>query len=111
MDVNMMMQFIAYALGIATASAMLFIGYQYVIPYLKAKIGNEQYLELETNIKTLIAAVEDKYGPGEGALKKQWVINELKRLGFEFDEEMVGNFIDGFCSVMTADGVINRKNK
>jgi hypothetical protein len=109
MDIEMMMQFSAYALGIATASAMLFIGYQYVIPYLKAKIGNEQYLELETNIKTLIAAVEDKYGPGEGALKKQWVINELKRLGFEFDEEVVSNFIDGFCSVMTADGVINRK--
>ena len=44
-------------------------------------------------------------------MKKQWVIDELKKLGFEFDEEMVGNFIDGFCSVMTADGVINRKNK
>ena len=111
MDINMMMQFFAYALGIAVAASMLFVGYQYVIPYLKVKIGNEQYLELEANIKTLIAAVEDKFGAGEGAMKKQWVIDELKKLGFEFDEEMVGNFIDGFCSVMTADGVINRKNK
>lgn len=111
MDMEMMMQFIAYALGIAVASAMLFIGKQYIIPFLKVKIGNEQYLELEANIKTLIAAVEDKYGPGEGVLKKQWVMNELRKLGFEFDEEMVSNFIDGFCGVMTADGIINRKNK
>jgi hypothetical protein len=109
MDMEMMMQLFAYALGIAVATSMLFVGKQYLIPYLKVKIGNEQYLELEANIKTLIAAVENKFGPGEGALKKQWVIDELKRLGFEFDEEMVGNFIDGFCSVMTADGVINRK--
>ena len=109
MDMEMMMQLFAYALGIVLAASMLFVSYQYLIPFLKAKIGNEQYLELEANIKTLIAAVENKFGPGEGALKKQWVIDELKRLGFEFDEEMVGNFIDGFCSVMTADGVINRK--
>lgn len=109
MEMEMIMQFFAYALGMVLAAGMLFVGKQYLIPFLKVKIGNEQYLELETNIKTLIAAVENKYGPGEGALKKQWVINELKKLGFEFDEEMVSNFIDGFCGVMTADGVINRK--
>lgn len=109
MDIEIMMQFFAYALGIVLAAGTLFICKQYLIPFLKVKIGNEQYLELETNIKTLIAAVENKFGPGEGALKKQWVIDELKRIGFEFDEEMVSNFIDGFCSVMTADGVINRK--
>ena len=109
MDIEMMMQFFAYALGVVVAASMLFVGKQYLIPFLKVKIGNEQYIELEANIKTLIAAVENKFGPGEGALKKQWVIDELKRLGFEFDEEMVSNFIDGFCGVMTADGVINRK--
>lgn len=109
MDIEMMMQFFAYALGVVLAASILFVGKQYLIPFLKVKIGNEQYLELEANIKTLIAAVENKFGPGEGASKKQWVMNELKKLGFEFDEEMVSNFIDGFCGVMTADGVINRK--
>ena len=53
MDMEMMMQLFAYALGIVLASSMLFVGYQYLIPFLKAKIGNEQYDELVKKIKRL----------------------------------------------------------
>lgn len=107
MDIEMMMQFFAYALGIVLASAMLFVGYQYVIPYLKAKIGNEQYYELVKKIKDLMVIAEQHYGPKTGAEKKQFVIDELKKMGVKFDEVFVSNMIDGFMVVLENQNLIN----
>ena len=107
MDMNMMMQLFAYALGIVVAASMLFVGYQYLIPFLKAKIGNEQYDELVKKVKDLMLIAERHFGPKTGAEKKQWVIDELKKMGIKFDEDFVRNMIDGFMVVLENQKLIN----
>lgn len=107
MDINMMMQFFAYALGIVLAAGMLFVGKQYLIPFLRVKIGNEQYDELVKKIKDLMVIAEQHYGPKTGAEKKQFVIDELKKMGIEFDEAFVSNMIDGFMVVLENQNLIN----
>jgi hypothetical protein len=107
MDMAMMMQFFAYALGIVLAASMLFVGYQYLIPFLKAKIGNEQYDELVNKIQDLMLIAEKMYGPKTGAEKKQFVIDELKKMGVQFDEAFVSNMIDGFMVVLENQNLIN----
>lgn len=107
MDINMMMQLFAFALGIVLATSMLFVGYQYLIPFLKAKIGNEQYDELVKKIKDLMLIAEQHFGPKTGAEKKQFVIDELKKMGVKFDEAFVSNMIDGFMVVLENQNLIN----
>lgn len=107
MDMEMMMQFFAYALGIVMAAAMLFVGKQYLIPFLKVKIGNEQYDELVKKIKDLMLVAEQHYGPKTGAQKKQFVIDELKKMGVKFDEAIVSNMIDGFMVVLENQNLVN----
>lgn len=107
MNMVMMMQLFAYALGIVLAASMLFIGYQYVIPFLKAKIGNEQYDELVKKIQDLMLIAEQHFGPKTGAEKKQFVIDELKKMGVKFDEVFVSNMIDGFMVVLENQNLIN----
>lgn len=107
MDMEMMMQLFAYALGIVMAAAMLFVGKQYLIPFLKVKIGNEQYDELVKKIKDLMLVAEQHYGPKTGAQKKQFVIDELKKMGVKFDEAIVSNMIDGFMVVLENQNLVN----
>lgn len=107
MDINMMMQLFAYALGIVLTAGTLYIGKQYLIPWLKAKLGNEQYDLLIKNLKDLIVVAEQHFGPKTGAEKKAWVIEELKKTGIEFDENFVSNLIDGMVFVLQVDGLVN----
>lgn len=107
MDMEMMMQLFAYALGIVLAASMLFVGYQYLIPFLKAKIGNEQYDELVKKIQDLMLIAEQHFGPKTGVEKKQFVIDELKKMGIKFDESFVSNMIDGFMVVLENKNLIN----
>ena len=107
MDIEMMMQFFAYALGIVLTSSVLYIGKQYLIPWLKAKLGNEQYDLLIKNLKDLIVIAEQHFGPKTGAEKKSWVIEELKKTGIAFDENFVSNLIDGMVFVLQVDGLVN----
>jgi hypothetical protein len=107
MDMEMMMQLFAYALGIVLAAGMLFVGYQYLIPFLKAKIGNEQYDELVKKVHDLMLIAEQHFGPKTGAQKKQFVIDELKKMGVKFDEAFVSNMIDGFMVVLENQNLVN----
>ena len=107
MNMEMMMQFFAYALGIVLAAGALYIGKQYLIPWLKAKLGNEQYDLLIKNLKDLIVVAEQHFGPKTGPEKKAWVIEELKKTGIEFDENFVSNLIDGMVFVLQVDGLVN----
>ena len=107
MDMEMMMQLFAYALGIVLAASMLFVGYQYLIPFLKAKIGNEQYDELVKKVHDLMLIAEQHFGPKTGVEKKQFVIDELKKIGVKFDEVFVSNMIDGFMVVLENQNLIN----
>lgn len=107
MNMEMMMQLFAYALGIVLAAGMLFVGKQYLIPFLKVKIGNEQYDELVNKVHDLMLIAEKMYGPKTGAEKKQFVIDELKKMGIKFDEAFVSNMIDGFMVVLENENLIN----
>lgn len=107
MDMEMMMQFFAYALGVVLAASMLFVGKKYLIPFLKVKIGNEQYDELVTKVYDLMVIAEQRFGPKTGAEKKQFVIDELKKMGVEFDETFVSNMIDGFMVVLENQNLVN----
>jgi len=107
MNMEMMMQFFAYALGIVLAAGTLFVGSKYLVPFLKAKIGNEQYDELVKKIKDLMIIAEKHYGPKTGAEKKQFVIDELNKMGIKFDEVFVSNMIDGFMVVLENQNLIN----
>ncbi len=104
---DMLMEYLMNTIGIAIGVVLLFVVKQYLIPWLKVKIGNDKYDELVKKIKDLMVVAEQRYGPKTGADKKVWVIGELKKLGLNFNEEMVGNLIDGFTRVLTAEGVIN----
>ena len=105
---DMLMEYLMKTIGIALGAVLIFVVKQYLIPWLKIKIGNDKYDELVKKIKDLMVAAEQRFGEKTGLSKKQWVIKELKNAGLNFDEEMVGNLIDGFTSVLTADGVINQ---
>ena len=107
MDMEMTMQLFAYAVGMVLAVGMLFVGYQYLIPFLKAKIGNENYDELKKKVQDLMVIAEKMYGPKTGTEKKQFVINELKKMGVNFDEVFVSNMIDGFMIVLENQNLIN----
>jgi hypothetical protein len=107
MDMEMIMQFFGYALGIVLASSILFVGKQYLIPFLRVKIGNEQYDELVKKIKDLMIVAEQHYGPKTGAEKKQFVIDELKKMNVKFDEAFVSNMIDGFMVVLENQNLVN----
>lgn len=107
MDMEIMMQFIAYALGIVLAAGVLFVGKQYLIPFLRVKIGNEQYDELVKKVRDLMVIAEQHYGPKTGIEKKQFVIDELQKMGIKFDEVFVSNMIDGFMIVLENQNLIN----
>lgn len=107
MDMEIMMQFIAYALGIVLAAGVLFVGKQYLIPFLRVKIGNEQYDELVRKVQDLMLVAERMYGPKTGAEKKQFVIDELQKMGIKFDKVFVSNMIDGFMVVLENQNLIN----
>lgn len=107
MDMGMTMQLVAYALGIILSASILFVGKQYLIPFLKAKIGNEKYDELKKKVQDLMLMAEKMYGPKTGVEKKQFVIDELKKMGIKFDEVFVSNMIDGFMIVLENQKLIN----
>lgn len=105
---DMLMEYLMNAVGIALGAVLIFVVKQYLIPWLKVKIGNDQYDELVKKIKDLMIVAEQHFGEKTGVSKKQWVIDELKKAGLQFNEEMVGNLIDGFTSVLTTEGIINQ---
>lgn len=105
---DMLMEYLMNAVGIALGAVLIFVVKQYLIPWLKVKIGNDKYDELVKKIKDLMIVAEQHFGEKTGVSKKQWVIDELKKAGLQFNEEMVGNLIDGFTSVLTTEGIINQ---
>ena len=105
---DIFLEYLMQAIGAALGAVLIFVVKQYLIPWLQIKIGNEQYDALVKKSKDLMIVAERHFGEKAGVSKKQWVIDELKKAGLEFDEEMVGNLIDGFTSVLTAEGKINQ---
>lgn len=97
--------------GIVLATVTIAVVKKYLIPWFELTIGNKEYEELCTRIKDLMAVAEEQFGPQTGAEKKEFVIQELKKLNIKFNEEFVRSLIDGFTSVLTAEGILNAKSE
>ena len=62
----------------------------YVLPWLKAKLGAEQYNNTMSIIRILVKAAEKIFtGPGRGGEKLDYVKRELEKRGMTYDESKV----------------------
>lgn len=67
----------------------------FVIPYIKAKLSNEQFESLKKWVKVAVQAAEMIYNTsGTGATKKQYVIDYLNSKGYTVDTETLNNLIE-----------------
>ena len=62
----------------------------YVLPWLKAKLGAEQYNNTMSIIRILVKAAEKIFtGPGRGGEKLDYVKREMEKRGMTYDESKV----------------------
>lgn len=67
----------------------------FVIPYIKAKIGDEKFTELQKWVKIGVQAAEMIFKEsGMGTVKKEYVIEFLKQKGYTLDTETISNLIE-----------------
>lgn len=67
----------------------------FVIPYIKAKIGDEKFTELQKWVKIGVQAAEMIFKEsGMGTVKKEYVIEFLKQKGYTLDTETIDNLIE-----------------
>lgn len=67
----------------------------FVIPYIKAKIGDEKFAELQKWVKIGVQAAEMIFKEsGMGTVKKEYVIEFLKQKGYTLDTETISNLIE-----------------
>lgn len=67
----------------------------FVIPYIKAKLNNEQFESLKKWVKVAVQAAEMIYSTaGSGATKKQYVIDYLNSKGYTVDTDTLNNLIE-----------------
>ena len=67
----------------------------FVIPYIKAKIGDEKFTELQKWVKIGVQAAEMILKEsGMGTVKKEYVIEFLKQKGYTLDTETISNLIE-----------------
>ena len=65
-----------------------------LVPWIKAKTTQSQQEQLTQWIKIAVAAAEQIFKSGDGAEKKQYVINWLHERGIVFDSDMVDAAIE-----------------
>lgn len=67
----------------------------FVIPYIRAKIGDEKFTELQKWVKIGVQAAEMIFKEsGMGAKKKEYVLEFLKSKGYTVDTETIDNLIE-----------------
>ena len=67
----------------------------FVIPYIKAKIGDEKFTELQKRVNIGVQAAEMIFKEsGMGTVKKEYVIEFLKQKGYTLDTETISNLIE-----------------
>ena len=65
-----------------------------LVPWIKAKTTQSQQEQLAQWAKIAVAAAEQIFKSGDGAEKKQYVINWLHERGIVFDSDMVDAAIE-----------------
>jgi hypothetical protein len=74
--------------GIITLAVALVTAF--LIPYIKEKISEERYIELQTWVNVAVESAEMIYtGTGRGAEKKQYVLDFLDKKGYIIDFDSV----------------------
>lgn len=67
----------------------------FVIPYLKAKLGDEKFATLKMWVKIGVQAAEMIFTKsGMGAEKKEYVLEFLKSKGYTVDSETIDNLVE-----------------
>ncbi|MEF9972821.1 MAG: phage holin, LLH family [Clostridia bacterium] len=61
----------------------------YVVPWLRGKIGEENYRRSLAMIETLVKAAEQLYGAGKGQEKLQYVKGEMIKRGMTLDADAI----------------------
>ena len=78
----------AFLLIFAVSSAFL-------IPYLKAKLGDENFATLKNWVKIAVQAAEMIFKESKmGEQKKEYVLEFLKTKGYKVDTEAINNLIE-----------------
>ena len=66
-----------------------------LVPYIKSKTTEEQYSKLKFYVKTGVQAAEMIYNePGMGTIKKDYVLNYIRGLGFTVDVNELNALIE-----------------
>ena len=70
---------ILFSLLIIFIFAVIFLGIRFFIPWIKEKIGNEKYERVKAEIKTLVYAIQERYGKElRGPERRAIVIERIK---------------------------------
>lgn len=80
---------------IAVITFLLGIAARYAVPYLKEKLGNEKFNNMEKWVKVAVGAAEMIYTEsGMGKEKKAYVLHFLNKKGFTVDFDALDNLIE-----------------
>lgn len=75
----------------------------FVIPWVKARVGNENMSEMLTWVDIAVAAAEQLYDSTQGETKKQYVLRFLESKGFRVDEEELNVSIEAAVNRLHAE--------
>lgn len=67
----------------------------FVVPYIKSKTTAAQQAEIKGWATIAVAAAEQIYASGDGAAKKQYVVDFLAAHGVTVDEAKIDAYIEG----------------
>ena len=69
--------------------------FAFLIPYLKAKLGDENFATLKNWVKIAVQAAEMIFKESKmGEQKKEYVLEFLKTKGYKVDTEAINNLIE-----------------
>lgn len=75
----------------------------FVVPYLKQKLSEGSWENLTIIIKTFVRAAEQIIGSGKGEVKKQKVLQWLKKQGVDIDSDMIDKAIEAAVKDMNIE--------
>lgn len=94
---ELVMQVLLLVIGLMSAVVAINL-----VPFIKSKATNEQMKEIEYWTNIAIQAIENYYkdNPGQGKIKKEFVIDFIESLGLNIAEEQLDILIDALVKEM-----------
>ena len=105
---------LAYAVGFALVGCCVFLMQRYFLPWIKARIGADNYNTMREFVRNFMAAAEEMFPEHEkGDKKAAWVVDQvtaqLEKLNIHIEKEVIKAAIDGSMAVLEQAGIVNRK--